>query len=42
MSQVAVTQCGVAISQACTAFGISKTYYRYQAKRRAENEEIAK
>ena len=41
MAKLAVTQYGVAISQACTAFGISETCYRYQAKRRAENEEIA-
>ena len=34
-------QHGVAISLACTAFGISETCYRHQAKREAENEEIA-
>lgn len=37
----AVAQHGVAISLACTAFGISETCYRYEAKRQAENEEIA-
>ena len=37
----AVAQHGVTINLACTAFGISETCYRYQAKRQAENEEIA-
>ena len=41
MAKVAVAQHGVAISLACTAFGISETCYRYQAKHQAENEEIA-
>ena len=41
MAKAAVTQHGVAISLACAAFSISETCYRYQAKRRAENEEIA-
>ena len=36
-----MAQHGVAINLACTAFGMSETCYRYQAKRRAENEEIA-
>ncbi len=40
MAKVAVAQHGVAISLACTEFGISETCYRYQAKRLAENEEI--
>ena len=31
----------VSISLACSAFGISETCYRYESKRRAENEEIA-
>ncbi len=37
----AMAQHGVAICLACTAFGISETCYRYQAKRQAENEGIA-
>ena len=41
MAKAAVAQHSVAISLACTAFGISETCYRYQAKRQAENEEIA-
>ncbi len=41
MAKVAVAQHGVAFNLACTAFGISETCYRYQAKRQAENEEIA-
>ena len=41
MAKAAVTQHGIAIHLACTAFGISETCYRYEAKRRAENEEIA-
>ena len=41
MAKEAVAQHGVAINLACTAFGISETCYRYQAKRLAENEEIA-
>ena len=41
MAKAAVVQHGVAISLACTAFGISETCYRHQAKREAENEEIA-
>ena len=36
-----VVQHVVAISLACTAFGISETCYRYQSKRWVENEEIA-
>ena len=36
-----MAQHGVAINLACTAFGISETCYRYQARRQAENEEIA-
>lgn len=41
MARAAVAQHGVAIGLACTAFRISETCYRYCAKRRAENEEIA-
>jgi len=41
MAKVAVAQHGVAINLACTAFDMSQTCYRYQAKRQAENEEIA-
>lgn len=41
MAKAAVAQHSVAISLACMAFGISETCYRYQAKRQAENEEIA-
>ena len=41
MARVAIAQHGVAINLACTAFCISETYYRYHAKRQAENEEIA-
>ena len=41
MAKQAVAHHSVAISLACTAFGISETCYRYQAKRQAENEEIA-
>ena len=41
MAKAAVAQFGVAISLACSAFRISETCYRYQAKRQAENEEIA-
>ncbi len=37
----AVAQHGVAIRLACAAFRISETCYRYCAKRRAEDEEIA-
>ena len=41
MEKASVVKHGVAISRACTAFGISETCYRYQSKRRVENEEIA-
>ena len=41
MAKTAVMKRGMAISLACTAFGISETCYRYQAKRQAENDEIA-
>ena len=41
MAKEAVAQHGVAISLACSAFTISETCYQYQAKRQAENEEIA-
>ena len=41
MAKAAVAQHGVPISLACAAFNISETCYRYQAKRQAENDEIA-
>ena len=41
MAQQAVKTRGVAIRVACTAFGISETCYRYQAKLSDENAEIA-
>ena len=41
LAKVAVAQHGIATSPARTAFGISETCYRYQAKRSAENEEVA-
>ena len=41
MAKVAVAQHGVVIGLACTAFGICETCYPYQAKRQAENKEIA-
>jgi putative transposase len=41
MAKAAVAQHGIAINLACTAFRISETCYRYCAKRRAEDEEIA-
>ena len=41
MARTAVVQHKVSISLACSAFGISETCYRYEAKRCAENDEIA-
>lgn len=41
MAQQTVEQQGTSIRLACLAFGISQTCYRYQAKRSAENVEIA-
>lgn len=41
MAQCAVAQRGVSIRLACELFTVSVTCYRYVAKRRAENEEIA-
>ncbi len=41
MAKAAVAKHGVGISLACTAFGISETCYRYQARRREGNDEIA-
>ena len=41
MAKAAVVQDRVSIDLACSAFGISETCYRYEAKRRAENDEIA-
>lgn len=42
MAKAAVAKHGVVISLACTAFGISETCYRYQSKRREDNDEIAR
>jgi putative transposase len=41
MAKAAVAKHGVGISQACKAFSISETCYRYQAKRQEVNVEIA-
>lgn len=41
MARQAVTQRGLSIRLACEAFGVSQTCYRYQAKREAENAQIA-
>ena len=41
MAKAAVAKHGVGISLACVAFSISETCYRYQAKGRVENDEIA-
>jgi putative transposase len=41
MAQKAVDDKGVSIRLACTAFGISQTCYRYQAKLSSENAKIA-
>ena len=41
MAQRAVATKGLSIRQACAAFAISQTCYRYQAKQSAENIEIA-
>lgn len=41
MAKSAVAKHGVGISQACKAFSISETCYRYQAKRQEVNVEIA-
>lgn len=41
MAKTAVSQHGVGIRLACSAFGISQTCYRYQAVLSSENEEIA-
>ena len=41
MAENAVVRRGASIARACRAFGVSKTCYRYGAKLRAENEEIA-
>ncbi len=41
MAQQAVAQHAVSISLACTAFGISETCYRYQAKLSDDNVLIA-
>ncbi len=41
MARHAVAQRGIPIRLACDLFSVSETCYRYEAKRRAENEEIA-
>jgi putative transposase len=41
MAQQAVTDRGLSIRLACTAFSISETCYRYQPKLSDENAEIA-
>jgi putative transposase len=41
MAQQAVADCGLSIRQACAAFGISQTCYRYQPLLSSENAEIA-
>jgi putative transposase len=41
MAQQAVVTCGLSIRQACTAFNISQTCYRYQPLLSSENAEIA-
>ena len=41
MAKRAVIDKGAIVRVACAAFGISETCYRYEAKRSAENEEIA-
>ena len=41
MAQQAVTQHAVSIRLACTAFGISETCYRYQARLSDDNVLIA-
>ena len=41
MARSAVAQRGVTIRLACEIFAVSESCYRYEAKRRAENEAIA-
>ena len=41
MAENAVARRGASIAQACRAFGVSETCYRYGPKLRAENEETA-
>ena len=41
MAKVAVEAKGISIRLACDLFEVSQTCYRYNAKRNAENEEIA-
>jgi putative transposase len=41
MAKNAVAQRGISIRLACELFTVSETGYRYEAKRKAENEEIA-
>jgi len=41
MAQRANNELGSSIRVSCSAFGISETCYRYQAKLSTENEEIA-
>lgn len=42
MAREAVQRKGISIRLACAIFQVSQTCYRYQAKRNAENEEIAR
>jgi len=41
MAKQTVNRMGITIRLACTIFRISQTSYRYEAKTRAENEQIA-
>ena len=41
MAKRAVADHGVSIRLACSAFAVSETCYRYEARRSAENDEIA-
>ena len=41
MARRAVSERGVAIRVACDAFGVSESCYRYEARHKAENDEIA-
>ena len=41
MARLAVQEQGVCIKVACKAFHVSETCYRYQPKRKVENEVIA-
>ena len=41
MAELSVSERGVSIRLACLAFGISETCYRYQARLKDENTQIA-